>query len=245
MNKFHRFLSFLKSLLTPPQPPTTSYAPEVMVPVIMENSTLLMSLRNNITASIIDLLDARLPLSNNDLTFTQHVNTLLSQYINNETQLYLNIILSLLFLTVIAVSLIQPLYFEMNRNESRIKNESIKGEFSVNVEKKEKKEEYVKVKDIILTHKYDPAPLLPSPRTPEKINNRTLQKIHKSTLKLHSLLGVTFKHLNTCDNPEEIKEELLMAEGCVCSAVVKVLEEIEDELGGKFRRVRSPVVLPK
>mmetsp|Transcript_453 Transcript_453/g.816 ORF Transcript_453/g.816 Transcript_453/m.816 type:complete len:250 (-) Transcript_453:5-754(-) len=249
MNKFQRFLVFLKDIFRHPPPTASVPVPPVRVPVIIENSTLISNLRHNITTSIIEILDVRLPANRPMDSLSASLDALFeeyfSKYATKEMSLYLNIFLSLLFLFVIAVSLLQPLYQEMFNNERRIRAEETMNKPAPGAENN-----YVKVKDILITNNFEQPSQAsfppPAPLTPRKTDQRSLIKIHASTLKLHTLLGVTFKHLNACEgDPEEVKEELLMAEGCVCSAVVKVLEEIEDELGGEYRRIRSPVILPK
>ena len=85
----------------------------------------------------------------------------------------------------------------------------------------------------------NPTTPLRTPRSPP-----ALKKIHTSAVKLHNLLGLTFTHLNECSNADELRDELLLAEGSVCSAVCRVLEEVEEVMGE--RNVgRSPVVLPR
>ena len=95
-----------------------------------------------------------------------------------------------------------------------------------------------------------------SPSTPTRISKSqgddevdgelaALRRIHKKALNLHSLLGMTFKHLEHCEGDlNEVMDQLTLAEASVASSCVSLLDEIETEMGG-VTLPRSPVQLPK
>ena len=158
--------------------------------------------------------------------------------ISKKDMLVANVVGSLILFFVLVLSLLRPLLRD------------------IFFAKKEEEPSYVPVKALMNSDKFvaavrghecpsTPTRLSKSKSNEDNVDLAALKRIHKKALNLHSLLGMTFKHLEHCEGDlQEVMDQLTLAEASVASSCVSLLDEIETEIGG-ITLPRSPVQLPK
>ena len=164
--------------------------------------------------------------------------------LDKEHKIIIKVCGSLFLFFVIVLGLLRPLlsdiFFMKEREE----------------EEEEEEEGIVPVKSLFndgdFSRMVNPHQAPSTPRKPSKSQVEdeagelvALRRIHKKALNLHSLLGMTFRHLEHCEGDlHEVMDQLTLAEASVASSCVSLLDEIETEMGG-ITLPRSPVQLPK